>query len=59
MDETVYADLAQDLLIGTIKPNKTACNEATTANELDREFDQTEAKRFVVSDLTYVKVPHR
>ena len=41
------------------KPHKTACNEATTANVLKREFDQTEAKRFVVSDLTYVRVQHK
>ncbi|MFS0558089.1 DDE-type integrase/transposase/recombinase [Brevibacillus sp. 179-C9.3 HS] len=26
---------------------------------MDREFDQEEAKRFVVSDLTYVKVQNR
>ncbi|WP_189636154.1 IS3 family transposase [Paenibacillus ihbetae] len=36
--------------IAQYKPYKTACNEATTANELKREFDQTEAKRFVVSN---------
>ncbi|WP_289141296.1 hypothetical protein [uncultured Brevibacillus sp.] len=35
------------------------CNEAPTANTLNREFDQTEAKRFVVSDLTYGKVQNR
>jgi len=28
-------------------------------NVLKREFHQTEVKRFVVSDLTYVKVGHK
>ncbi len=45
--------------IAQFKPHKTASNEAKTANVLDREFDQAEAKRFVVIDLTYVKVRHR
>lgn len=38
------------------KPQKTPCNELAQANELKREFQQTEAKKVVVSDLTYVKV---
>jgi len=46
-------------IIAQYKPQKLGCNEATTANVLDRAFEQTEAKRFVVSDLTYVKVQHR
>ena len=45
--------------VAQFKPHKTACNEATTANELGREFNQTEAKRFVVSELTYGKVGYR
>lgn len=45
--------------VAQYKPHKTACNEAATANVLDREFKQTEAKRFVVSDLTYVKVQNK
>ena len=48
--------LVSTYTIAQYKPHKTACNEAITANELKREFDQTEAKRFVVSDLTSVKV---
>ena len=39
--------------------HKVTCNEAATANVLDREFEQAEAKRFVVSDLTQVKVQNR
>ncbi|WP_404822640.1 IS3 family transposase [Paenibacillus gallinarum] len=51
--------LVSTYTIAQYKPHKTACNEATTANVLKREFDQTEAKRFVVSDLTYVRVQHK
>ncbi|GAC43652.1 transposase and inactivated derivative, partial [Paenibacillus popilliae ATCC 14706] len=40
--------------VAQYKPHKTKCNEEATANNLNREFDQTELKRFVVSDLTYV-----
>ena len=45
--------------IAQYKPHKTACNEATTVNVLNRQFEQTQAKRFVVSDLTYVKVKNK
>ncbi|WP_432775040.1 IS3 family transposase [Brevibacillus gelatini] len=51
--------LVSPYTVAQYKPHKTACNEATTGNVLDREFDQKEAKRFVVSDLTYVKVQNR
>ena len=51
--------LVSTYTITQFKPHKTAPNEAVTTNVLDREFDQAEAKRFVVSDLTYVKVGHR
>ncbi|MFC7561516.1 IS3 family transposase [Paenibacillus farraposensis] len=52
--------LVSSYTVAQYKPHKTACNTATTANVLDREFEQTEAKRFVVvSDLTYVKVQNR
>ncbi|WP_413409526.1 IS3 family transposase [Paenibacillus amylolyticus] len=51
--------LVSTYTVAQFKPHKTACNEEKTVNELGREFDQTEAKRFVVSDLTYVKVGHR
>lgn len=51
--------LVSTYTIAQFKLHKTACNEAATANVLDREFDQAESKRFVVSDLTYVKAGHR
>lgn len=51
--------LVSTYTVAQYKPHKTACNDAKTANVLKREFNQTEAKRFVVSDLTYVKVGHK
>ena len=45
--------------IAKYKPHKTACNEATTVNVLNRQFEQTQAKRFVVSDLTYVNIQNK
>lgn len=51
--------LVSTYTVAQYKPNKAACNEAAIANTLNREFSQTEAKRFVVSDLTYVKVQNQ
>ncbi len=51
--------LVSTYTIAQYKPHKTVSNEAKTANVLAREFEQTEAKRFVVSDLTYVKVQNK
>lgn len=51
--------LVSTYTIAQFKPTKTSCNEAKTANVLAREFDQTETKRFVVSDLTYVAVGNK
>lgn len=34
-------------------------NQAKTANILDRQFGQTQTKRFVVSDLIYVKIQNK
>ncbi len=48
--------LVSTYTVAQYKPHKTACNEAAPANILNREFNQTESKRVVVSDLTYVKV---
>lgn len=49
-------DLVSTYTLAQYKPHKTTCNESSTANVLNREFEQTERQRFVVSDLTYVKV---
>ncbi len=51
--------LVSTYTVAQYKPHKAACNEESTSNTLNRVFDQTEAKRFVVSDLTYVKVQNR
>ncbi|MFH5181432.1 IS3 family transposase [Paenibacillus sp. TAB 01] len=51
--------LVSTYTVAQYKPHKTTPNEATTRNVLDREFEQEEAKRFVVSDLTYVKVQNQ
>lgn len=51
--------LVSTYTVAQYKPQKAACNEEATANILNREFDQTAPKRFVVSDLTYVKVQHQ
>ncbi len=51
--------LVSTYTVAQYRPHKTACNEAMTENVLNREFEQEEVKRFVVSDLTYVKVKNR
>ncbi len=51
--------LVSTYTIAQYKPHKAACNEAETANVLARKFEQTEERRFVVSDLTYVRVQNR
>ncbi|GFN32157.1 hypothetical protein PCURB6_24170 [Paenibacillus curdlanolyticus] len=51
--------LVSTYTVAQYKPHKSSYNEAATANALKREFEQTEAKRFVVSDLTYVNVQNR
>jgi len=51
--------LVSTYTIAQYKPHKSTCNELTTVNVLNRKFHQTEVKRFVVSDLTYVKVQNR
>ena len=50
--------LVSTYTIAQYKPHKTASNESAVSNVLAREFKQEEARRFVVSDLTYVKVQH-
>lgn len=48
--------LVSTYTVAQFKPHKAACNKSTTPNGLNREFHQSEVKRVVVSDLTYVKV---
>ena len=51
--------LVSTYTVAQYKPHKTASNDTPVSNILKRKFEQTEAKRFVVSDLTYVKVHHQ
>lgn len=44
--------LVPSYTVAQFKPQKAPCNESIQANELKREFQQTEAKKVVVSDLT-------
>lgn len=37
------------------KPMKSTCNESDQGNTLNLHFDQDQARRVVVSDLTYVR----
>jgi transposase InsO family protein len=41
------------------KAQKTTSNESKQANELNRQFQQEEAKKVVISDLTYVRVKNK
>lgn len=51
--------LVSTYTVAQYKPHKAVSNEEAAVNTLNREFDQTETRRFVVSDLTYVKVQNR
>lgn len=51
--------LVSTYTVAQYKPHKAACNESQQSNELNRQFQQAEEKRVVVSDLTYVKVKNR
>ncbi len=51
--------LVSTYTIAQHKPRQMPCNESSTANVLNREFEQAEPQRFVVSDLTYVKVQNK
>ncbi|SMH27001.1 Transposase InsO and inactivated derivatives [Carnobacterium iners] len=51
--------LVSSYTIAQFKPQKTPTNEAKIRNQLNREFNQTEPLRVVVSDLTYVRVDNQ
>src|SRR5690625_6222941 len=51
--------LVSKYTIAQYKPMKTTCNESEVGNVLDREFNQNQALKVVVSDLTYVRVAHK
>jgi len=51
--------LVSTYTIAQHEPRQMPSNESSTANVLNREFEQTEPQRFVLSDLTYVKVQNK
>ncbi|MDW7615478.1 IS3 family transposase [Peribacillus simplex] len=51
--------LVSSYTVAQYKPQQSSCNESVLANELNREFQQKEEKKVVVSDLTYVKVKNK
>lgn len=48
--------LVSKYTVAQFKPCKTAVNESEIGNKLNREFNQDEALKVIVSDLTYVRV---
>lgn len=51
--------LVSSYTVAQYKPHKAVCNESQPSNQLNRQFQQSQAKRVVVSDLTYVRVKKR
>ncbi|BCJ88611.1 hypothetical protein skT53_35960 [Effusibacillus dendaii] len=51
--------LVSTYTVAQFKPQSKPCNESAIANELDREFQQEEQLKAVVSDLTYVRVDQK
>jgi len=48
--------LVSNYTVAQFKPHPAACNEASTQNRLQRQFNQDKPLAVVVSDLTYVRV---
>lgn len=48
--------LVSKYTVAQFKPTKTLVNESAIGNKLNREFNQNEALKVIVSDLTYVRV---
>ena len=51
--------LVSKYTVAQFKPTKTTCNESEVGNVLNREFDQDQELKVVVSDLTYVRVDQK
>ncbi|AXF57354.1 IS3 family transposase [Salicibibacter kimchii] len=51
--------LVSKYTVAQFKPSKTACNESAVGNTLNREFDQDQELKVIVSDLTYVRVQQK
>ncbi|WP_138091063.1 IS3-like element IS655 family transposase [Halalkalibacterium halodurans] len=51
--------LVSKYTVAQFKPAKTSCNESEIGNTLNREFNQEQELKVVVSDLTYVRVQQK
>lgn len=51
--------LVSKYTVAQYKPNKSTVNESEVGNTLNREFNQEEELKVVVSDLTYVRVAQK
>ncbi|WP_416150693.1 IS3 family transposase [Salipaludibacillus sp. HK11] len=51
--------LVSKYTVAQYKPRKTTCNESKTGNVLNREFEQDQELKVIVSDLTYVRVQQK
>src|SRR5690625_5194904 len=51
--------LVSKYTVAQYKPAKTTCNESEVGNVLNREFEQDQELKVVVSDLTYVRVDQK
>src|SRR5699024_10105928 len=51
--------LVSKYTVAQFKPTKSTCNESEVGNVLNREFDQDQELKVVVSDLTYVRVDRK
>jgi len=51
--------LVSKYTVAQFKPSKTTCNESEVGNVLNREFEQEQELKVVVSDLTYVRVDQK
>src|SRR5699024_9623510 len=49
-------DLVSKYTVAQFKPTKSNCNESEVGNVLNREFNEDQELKVVVSDLTYVRV---
>lgn len=51
--------LVSKYTVAQYRPKKSTVNESETGNTLNREFNQDEALKVIVSDLTYVRVQQK
>ncbi|MDQ0300403.1 transposase InsO family protein [Salibacterium salarium] len=52
-------DLVSKYTVAPYKPTRTPSNESEVGNTFNREFDQDQEWKVIVSDLTYVRVQQK